>query len=120
MPARQGDSPFTWSLRSGTLPDGEGAAVPVEAAYERSYNGFTLGYVLSATIDRARLKKAAITDDDLRDIRIRYHDDWTEAPSWTRVLWTGSLPNCGGGTTGLPGMARVSPPAASGFNSPGP
>jgi hypothetical protein len=79
VPARQGDTPFTWSLRSGTLPDGEGAAVPVEAAYERSYNGFTLGYVLSATIDPARLKKAAITDDDLRDIRIRYHDDWTEA-----------------------------------------
>ena len=71
---------------------------------------------------RLRLKKAAITDDDLRDIR-------TSATTMTGreasrldagAQWTGSLPTSGGGTTGLPGMARVSPPAASGFNSPGP
>ena len=56
-------------------------------------------------IDRARLKKAAITDDDLRDIRIRYHDDWTEASRLDAGAVDGLIAELqGAGPTGLPGM----------------
>jgi Type II secretion system (T2SS), protein E, N-terminal domain len=76
VPIRRGMLPFTWKVPANATVK---PLALVEADYQRSHNGFKLGYVLSATIDRCQRGKATVTESDLRDIRIRYRDDRLDA-----------------------------------------
>jgi uncharacterized protein (TIGR02996 family) len=80
MPVRKGTVPFVWTDLARAGEPGAGP-VEVEAAYQWTFNGFTLGYTLTGTLDRTKLERLRppLTDRNLRDVRIGYSDDWLKA-----------------------------------------
>lgn len=78
VPYRRGIIPFTRQRGKGEPQDKGQGTVAVEARYSGGANGLRLEYILQANLDSSRLGEATLNEDDLRDVRIRYRDDWEE------------------------------------------
>jgi hypothetical protein len=79
VPVCKGAVRFLGEWPSKEKKDGEADAIHITAHFGAIWDGFDIGYELTADVHPARYGQTRLTMDDLKNLKIRYTDDHLEA-----------------------------------------
>jgi hypothetical protein len=85
VPVCKGAVRFLGEWPSKEKKEGEADAIHIRAHFGVNWDGFEIGYELTADVPPARYGQTRLAMDDLKNLRIRYTDDQLEAEARRKV-----------------------------------